>query len=144
MNYWVRALGGFDDKLFAGGQFTIAGGEVSAYVAAWDKSITAVNHGRERDIPANRLLLLQNVPNPFNPSTTIPFVLPKREHVRISVYNVEGKLVKNLLNGVLDKGLKRVRWDGTDSYGRPVSSGVYFCRLNAAGDVLTKKMVLLR
>lgn len=88
--------------------------------------------------------LYQNHPNPFNPTTTIAFTLPRREKVDLSVYNIEGKLVTNLLNEPLDEGSRQVTWNGTDSHGNPVSSGVYFYRLKAGGKTLTKKMVLLK
>jgi hypothetical protein len=90
------------------------------------------------------LSLHQNHPNPFNPTTTIPFTLPKRVQTRLSIFNIEGKLVRALVDDVLDEGLKETTWDGTDSQGNPVSSGVYFYRLKAGKKVLTRKMVLLR
>jgi hypothetical protein len=89
------------------------------------------------------ITLHQNHPNPFNPTTTISFTLPAPAHVRLAVYNVEGKLVKRLINGTRDEGNNRAVWDGTDIAGKPVSSGIYFCRLEVGGQTLTKKMVLL-
>jgi hypothetical protein len=88
--------------------------------------------------------LYQNHPNPFNPLTTIPFTLPTRSETRFTIYDVEGRLVATLVDDMLEGGFKEVVWNGTDAHGNPVSSGVYFCRLKAAGKVLTKKMVLLK
>jgi hypothetical protein len=93
---------------------------------------------------AHVLALHQNHPNPFNPSTTISFTLPKRSLTKLEIYNIEGKLVTTLVDGTLDEGFKQINWDATDSYGNPVSSGVYFYHLKAGGKVLTKKMVLLK
>jgi hypothetical protein len=93
---------------------------------------------------AYELILHQNHPNPFNPSTTISFTLPKQSTAKLTIYNVEGRLVTTLLDGTMDEGLKEVTWDGTDSHGNLVSSGVYFYRLKAGGKTLTKKMVLLK
>ncbi len=90
------------------------------------------------------LALRQNYPNPFNPVTTISFTLPKRAHVNLAVYNVEGKLMRVLVDEMLDSGLKEIPWDGKDSKGIEASSGVYFYRLEADKRVLTRKMVLLR
>ena len=88
--------------------------------------------------------LLTSYPNPFNPTTTISFYLPERAHANLSIYNLEGKLVKTLIDGVMNEGYKRTTWDGTDSMGNPVSSGVYFCRLKSGKKVLAKKMVLIK
>jgi hypothetical protein len=93
---------------------------------------------------ANRLFLFQNRPNPFNPSTTISFTLPDRMHVRLSVYDPRGRLVRTLVDETLDNGLEERSWDGNDSRGNPVSSGIYFYRLVAGDRVITKKMVLLK
>jgi flagellar hook assembly protein FlgD len=90
------------------------------------------------------LALRQNYPNPFNPVTTISFTLPKRAYVNLAVYNVEGKLMRVLVDEMLDSGLKEIPWDGRDSKGIEASSGVYFYRLETGKKVLTKKMVLLR
>ena len=95
-------------------------------------------------IKAQKLALHQNHPNPFNPSTTISFALPKKAQVHLSIYGLDGRLVKTLVNETLDQGYKEFTWVGTDSHGNPVSSGVYFYRLKAGKRVLTKKMVLLK
>jgi hypothetical protein len=91
-----------------------------------------------------RFHLYQNYPNPFNPVTNISFTVPAKSHTNLSIYNIEGKLVKILMDGEFEGGVKTVVWNGTDERGNPVSSGVYFYRLRAGGDVMTKKMVLLK
>jgi hypothetical protein len=105
-------------------------------------SATGVASGLGPEPP--RATLHQNYPNPFNPSTTISFELMERKHVCLAVYNIEGKIVRLLTDEVLDSGLNKVTWDGTDSYGNPAASGVYFYRMQSGGSVLTKKMVLIR
>jgi hypothetical protein len=90
------------------------------------------------------LSMEQNYPNPFNPSTTITFTLPERASVELSVYTTDGKLVTTIVDGVMDAGYRKVEWDGTNSRGVPVSSGVYFYRLEAGKQVLTRKMLLLK
>jgi len=90
------------------------------------------------------LYLMQNHPNPFNPTTTISFSLPERNKATLSVFNLEGKLVKTLVNGVLEAGQNQIAWDGTNSSGNQVASGVYFYSLKAGNSTLTKKMVLLK
>jgi flagellar hook assembly protein FlgD len=93
---------------------------------------------------ANDLALHQNHPNPFNPSTTISFTLPKGSVTKLTIYDVTGKLITTHVNGTLDEGFKEVTWDGKDSRGNSMSSGVYFYRLKAGGKRFTKKMVLLK
>ena len=95
-------------------------------------------------VRSDKLVLYQNRPNPFNPNTTISFTLPEKTRAELSVYDVEGKLVAVLVNDALDKGFKEVTWDGKDYHGIPVSSGVYFYRLKAGKQVLTRKMVVLK
>ena len=94
--------------------------------------------------PEARIRLGQNYPNPFNPTTTIPFVLPRESRVNLSIYDVQGRPVRTVGDGIFPEGLQEIVWDGTDERGNGVDSGVYFCRLTAAGVEQTKKMVLLR
>ena len=89
-------------------------------------------------------VLYQNVPNPFNPSTTIHYEVPASAQVALSVYDVGGRLVRRLVNDQKPRGSHVVRWDGRDEGGQEVSSGVYFVLLRSAGFTLTKRMVLLK
>jgi len=86
----------------------------------------------------------QNAPNPFNPSTTIKFTVPYDSEVDLIVYDVAGRRVKTLVKGHMRADFYRVTWDGTNDNGSSVASGVYFYRLRAGKDVMSKKMVLLR
>ena len=99
---------------------------------------------RSISIAAASAELRQNQPNPFNPSTTISFVLPERAHATLAVYSAGGSLVRTLWDGPTESGLKEVTWDGRDHLGARVSSGVYFYRLGTGSGVLTRKMVLLK
>ena len=91
-----------------------------------------------------KLLLDQNYPNPFNPTTWIPFFLPSDGVASIKIYDASGALVKVLRERWLPKGAHSVRWNGDDTAGRNVSSGLYFCVLRFANNVQTRKLVLLR
>ncbi len=95
-------------------------------------------------IDASELVLNQNHPNPFNPSTTITFTSPKAGWVTLNVYDASGKLIRTLVNEEMPTGSNDVAWNGTDNAGNRVSSGVYFYRLTAGKQTLTKKMVLLK
>jgi hypothetical protein len=90
------------------------------------------------------LSLSQNHPNPFNPATTIEFTVPERDHVVLTVYNVAGQRVVTLVDQVMTEGHKGITWDGSNSQGSAVSTGVYFYRLQTGGKTLTKKMVVLK
>lgn len=91
-----------------------------------------------------KLILLQNAPNPFNPATTIQYTLPSAEHLSITVYNVLGQKVKTLVAGRMPAGTHRVIWNGRDHHNREVPSGVYVCRMAAPGFTATRKMLLLK
>jgi hypothetical protein len=94
--------------------------------------------------PAGTLVLEQNTPNPFNPSTLVRFNLPQSTHVHVAVYDVGGALVATLVEGVRAAGPGRALWNGTDARGRRVGSGVYFCRLTAGSESRARKMVLVK
>jgi hypothetical protein len=90
------------------------------------------------------IVLDQNRPNPFNPTTEIAFDLHHKADVNLTVYDVEGRAVKTLLARAVDAGVKRIPWDGTDARGNRVSSGVYFYTLRTPTESVTKKMTLLK
>ena len=93
----------------------------------------------------DRYALYQNQPNPFNPLTVVRYDVPKDgERVSIKVYDVEGRLVRTLVDGPQTAGERRVAWDGRDNRGQNVASGIYFYRLKSASYQRTNKMALLR
>lgn len=94
----------------------------------------------------SRLTLLGNSPNPFNPETTIRFVVPAgpRRDYSIRIYDVAGRLVRELASGRIDAGAHDARWDGTDAHGATVGSGVYLYRVSAGSETQHGKMVLLK
>jgi len=95
-------------------------------------------------MPAATTRLEQNSPNPFNPQTAIRFTLDAKQNVTLAVYDVSGRLVRMLASGTQDVGTHSITWDGRDSAGSTVSSGVYFYRLDAGKFSATKKMVMLK
>ena len=88
--------------------------------------------------------LHQNFPNPFNPTTGISFQLAQSEDVTLSIYNTLGQEVRTLVREDLREGYHTVEWDGKDSFGRPVSSGIYFYRLAAGAHISVRQMQLQR
>jgi len=88
--------------------------------------------------------LYQNYPNPFNPSTTIEYYLPRTANVQMDIYNILGQKVRVLTADRVIAGHHSIIWDGNDSHGKPVSTGVYFYRLRADDFIRTEKMLLLK
>ncbi|MBD3178315.1 MAG: T9SS type A sorting domain-containing protein [Candidatus Latescibacteria bacterium] len=95
-------------------------------------------------IPEAPTSLCQNMPNPFNPATTIEFTLSSRTPVRLAVFDVSGRMIKVLAEGTMPAGEHQVVWRGQDEQGNQASSGVYFYRLRTGAETLVRKMVLLR
>ena len=88
--------------------------------------------------------LYQNYPNPFNPVTTIQYGLPQPANIRLSIFNILGQEVVELVNGWQDMGFHQVRWQGMNHQGVPVSTGVYFSILTNGHQVEIRKMLLVK
>jgi len=86
----------------------------------------------------------QNFPNPFNANSQIRYGLPHRSFVVLRIYNTLGQFIKELVNEELSPGYHEVIWDGKDSYGREVGSGIYFLHMEAISFSKTLKMLLVR
>ena len=92
----------------------------------------------------NIFALYPAYPNPFNPVTTLRYDLPEQAQVTLTIYDLMGREVTQLVNTTQEPGFKSVQWDATDSFGKPVSAGVYLYQIQADEFVQTKKMVLLK
>ena len=93
----------------------------------------------------SKISLNRNYPNPFNPSTTISFSIPKFSKIQLTIYNVKGQKVKTLANDQYEKGIHSLIWNGVDNFGNSVSSGVYFYNLDVNGkNRAIKKCLLLK
>lgn len=117
-------------------------GEADVFIAViWGLGVS----GDDRTNPVpKRFLLHQNVPNPFNPATLIRYeVPPGGGRVSLAIYDVEGRLVQTLVDGFESAGIKSVSWDGRNTAGRRVASGLYFYRLCATNYTQTLKMLML-
>ena len=91
------------------------------------------------------IIHLVNYPNPFNPTTTISFSIPKdNTHSELTVYNLKGQKVKQLVSYHLQAGQHSVIWNGTDDNNKPVSSGIYLYKLKSGNFEKTRKMILLK
>ena len=92
----------------------------------------------------NAVFLAQNFPNPFNPSTTIRFGLNETQPVTLDIFDVNGRLVKRLVNENRNAGTYTITWNGRNTKGVPAATGLYFYRLETGSETLTRKMILLR
>ena len=88
--------------------------------------------------------LHQNYPNPFNPITSLRYDLPEQAQVTLTVYDMLGRVVTQLVNTTQEAGYRSVQWDATNMHGKPVSAGVYLYQIRAGKFVQTRKMVLLK
>ena len=111
-----------------------------------DSTLVAIDDDITRGKTPVPFALYQNYPNPFNPHTLITFDLPgdkgQIRHVNVTVYDLRGKKVRELVNTLLEPGRHRVTWDGKDHLGRPAGSGVYLYMLRSGGLSVVKKMVI--
>lgn len=87
---------------------------------------------------------LEAVPTPFNPTTTLIFNVPVPGDAELTIYGADGRVVKRLVSGFQEKGVNTVNWNATNQAGANVSSGVYFVKFVTSGEILTKKIVLMR
>ena len=113
-------------------------------IAALERLLAALTRV---EAPPKKTVLLANYPNPFNPETWIPYQLSDPAEVTVSIYSVDGKLVRTLELGQVPAGIYQSRsraayWDGQNAQGEPVASGVYFYTLTAGDFEATRKMVI--
>ena len=93
---------------------------------------------------AEKFQLFDNYPNPFNPTTTIGYSIPEAGKVSISIYNINGKLVRDFALGNQSQGFYNISWNALDNNGMQVAAGTYFYQLKYNQKSITKKMVLLK
>jgi Rax2 C-terminal beta propeller domain/Secretion system C-terminal sorting domain len=127
---------GANSDLYAGGLFSLAGGKPSYRFARYNANLTPVN---EPPAKPKSFALAQNYPNPFNPTTVIGYQLSAVSHVRLRVYDILGRSVATLVDGVQSPGEHSVVFDGSR-----FASGVYFYRIQTGSYVRTMKMVLMK
>lgn len=105
--------------------------------------VTSVDQKIGDNLPTT-FALRNNYPNPFNPTTSIVYDLPKTSRVELSIYNVLGQKIRTLINGNKSAGRYLATWDGRDDAGIPVTSGVYFYKIMAGDFIQSHKMMLVK
>lgn len=106
-------------------------------------SIVTLGEPEESVIP-NKISLSSNYPNPFNPKTTISFSSYGNQKLTLTIYNLKGQRIRELFNKTIDDGEHTYIWDSKDDSGLPVSSGVYFYKLESKDSSCIKKMLLMK
>ncbi len=105
--------------------------------------LTPIGIEDDQSLP-RQFTLYQNYPNPFNASTTISFVLADKSEIDLTVYDITGRLVRNIHSGIISPGEHSFIWDGRSNQGKQLSSGVYFYKLQTGSNQDYKKMILLK
>ena len=127
--------------------FSISDGELTAddtlLITVTSLGISSPDQEISSQLP-EQFALHYNYPNPFNPSTTINYDLPENSYVRLTIYDITGKLIRTLINQSQTTGNRTVVWDGRDDFGRTVSGGVYLYSIEAGSFRQTRKMLLLK
>ncbi len=147
--------GPFYDFEYESGPFGIYTFNPFAYAQTFADDIVVKSTGTGIEDPAEdtdvprAFALGQNYPNPFNPSTVIPVTISSTEtgenrHVQLSIYDLRGREVRRLLDRSMSPGSYQIHWDGKDSSGGGLSSGVYLYKLRNGDRTISRKMIMAR
>ncbi|MDD8017322.1 MAG: T9SS type A sorting domain-containing protein [Bacteroidota bacterium] len=141
-----RALLAQTDTMFV----EMANGSMHVYSVSainkitFNQTPTSVKEVEQMENIVRSFTLKQNYPNPFNPTTTIEYVIPKVGEVEVTIYDIQGRQVRELEKSVRGAGNYRIIWDSRDNVGRQVASGAYFYRVQYNGSQLVNKLLLLK
>jgi hypothetical protein len=114
------------------------------YIAQHDEAQKAMSGAHAEPALPEQFMLQQNIPNPFNPETEIRYSIPEEGRITLKIYDLLGKEIITLADGVKSAGHYRVQWNSLDQHGNPVPSGVYVYRLTCGNHVEQKKMILIK
>ncbi|GAB4173575.1 MAG: hypothetical protein Kow00108_08390 [Calditrichia bacterium] len=140
-SYYVAGIGEYMIYPEAGNEIVLMGCRIDSIVYGYFPPVkvepNTVNYTRQFD-------LLQNYPNPFNPTTVIPVHLTGATSFSLKIYNLAGQLIATIFEGSKPAGRYQFNWNGMDSNGNPVPSGIYFYQFRSGNDLLQKKLLLIR
>ena len=131
---------------FGAYSFQMSSSGISGYfdnIVVTENPTTSINPSKKAQVPA-MFSLYQNYPNPFNPSTRIDFQTDVSSNISLSIYNLNGQLIRNLLNDYVVPNHYSVTWDGTNNLGQRVPSGLYIYTLNNGVQRDMRRMVLMK
>jgi hypothetical protein len=123
---------------YAKDPYGLTGNSITTFTVSTSTDINT----EEESLPT-KFALYPNYPNPFNPETTISFDVPEASQVRMIIYNRLGQKVRTLLDEAKRAGRYHINWNGTDDFGKKVSSGVYFYQIETEKYNATRKMILI-
>jgi len=135
----LLVTGAFGGTVDFGGGLLLSAGNRDIFVAKFADIATGISSMR-----IGNTLRLDAYPNPFNPVTAVTYFVPNLGLVDLRIYDVEGRLIRTLVRDVRDFGEHTATWDGLDGRGVAVSSGIFFVRLEAGGQVATRKIAVLK
>jgi hypothetical protein len=143
--YQVRSIAQSVDSKYVLSSMIFLNGDPTSYTLykLSQMQLTSVEDKKSLLIPVS-ITLEQNYPNPFNAQTKIEFLVENKGMITLDVFNINGKHVVNLFNGQINAGHHFATWNGKNSEGGEVATGIYLYRLKAGGEVLIRKLVLLR
>ncbi len=124
------------------GNIFVSDVETGLHIFSFTPPATGVEE--ENNALPDQFALLNNFPNPFNPSTTIIYQLARPAHVTLTIWNIRGQKIRTLVEETKPRGTYEVKWDGKDEQGLVVPAGLYFYRLQAGGFSMTRRMILLK
>lgn len=135
---------GYPTLMLIGKDYKMLNNDIQSYpedtfIAEIDAAIAELGIEEDNSLTAKKISLEQNYPNPFNPETQISFYCSANGKVNLSVYNVKGELVQTLVDKNMQAGNNTVNFNGAG-----LNSGVYYYTLKAAGETVTRKMVLTK
>ena len=148
----LAGFGGGTGIVFASGflasqsdsSFSLILATPSGYSVSLPATTTALSTIADNIVSPSVFKLMQNYPNPFNPSTLIDFEVFETSKVSLNVYDLSGRLVKNLLSGNLNSGAYSIEWNGKNTNGISAAAGVYFYSISSGKSTLIKKMSLIK
>ena len=112
----------------------------SQFILSYDMSVLMTS----KELLPVEFTINQNYPNPFNPTTTLRYDLPEDANVNITIYDMMGRQVSTLVSTQQTAGYRSTQWNATNSFGEPVSAGLYIYTIQAGKFSQTKKMILLK
>ncbi len=122
----------------------VTGNDVDMGAAEYDSTYTSIKTGCNGPVIPERQIIIRNYPNPFNPQTMISYNLPEAGKVKVYLIDSLGRTVKVLVDAHQSSGKKLIRWDGTNSGGKKVAGGLYFCRIESGKLTAAKKVILIK
>ncbi len=141
LNFAVYFVDGNKDQAF--GELMARNFEVGVQQTRYAQSYP-VNVNEPMDVTPSKFVFNQNYPNPFNSSTRINFELPHNAQVELKIIDLNGRVVKTLINDMRDAGAHNITWDGTNEFGEDVPTGVYLYQLRTDDFTAAKKLLLVK